>query len=133
MSEETQTVTDVISNEDKELLEKKFINPHTVDRQPDDRCVVSECRAILIENGLAIKVKEAYDTDSDICMAKSSSPEAQRDILNRYWMHQLLSSPIPSVEQRFALISDGTIDDWLRLFRQIAIPFILENDLPKVI
>ena len=132
MSEETQTVTDVISKEEQEELKKMMVNPHDIERKPDDRCVVSECRAILVENGLANKI-DAFDNDNDVMLAKPASPEAQRDILNRYWMHQLLSAPMPSVEQRFALISDGTIDDWLRLFRQVVMPYVLENDLPKVI
>ena len=36
MSEETQTVTDVISKEEQEELKKMMVNPHDIERKPDD-------------------------------------------------------------------------------------------------
>lgn len=102
-------------------------------RQEGERNLILEVRNALKEVGLQQKVKDCYDQDKEIIHAEDLNPEAQRYVLNHYWNLQLMSVATPSTDQRYCLVNDGTFDDWLRLFRQVIRPFLLEHDLPKVL
>jgi hypothetical protein len=57
-------------------------------------------------------------------------PNVQRFFLNKFFTTQLLMTTVNSSECRYCLINDGTIDDWIRLFKSKILPFLIENNLP---
>lgn len=101
-------------------------------RNQNDIDLILEVRQVLVSAGLLMKVIEAYDSDRFIIEAMDKGPEVQRFLLNRYWSQQLMRSEKPSIEERASLIPNGEITDWLFLFKEKILPFILENKLPSM-
>jgi hypothetical protein len=101
-------------------------------REEGDTDLICACVDVLKESGLGQKIDIFLDNHNIISGIKLK-PEAQRFLLNQYWRVQLMSAPVSSTNERFNLIDTGTPSDWLRLFKQFIIPFIVEHDLPKVI
>jgi hypothetical protein len=95
-----------------------------------DPDLVNLVRAKLIEAGLLHAVQNNFDTNRFIIEANGKNSSAQRFLLNRFWNMQLMYSSKPSTEERYCLIPNGTVQDWLRLFEQKVLPFIIENGLP---
>lgn len=93
--------------------------------------LVLEVRNILAASGLLMKLPETYDNHRFILEAAGKPSSVQRFLLNRYWAAQLAMAPRPSVEERYCLIPNGAVADWLDLFRKKIVPFVLDNDLPK--
>jgi hypothetical protein len=107
---------------------------HYAQPTPDgDIDLVQEVRTRLLNSGLHSKVIEAYDNNRFIVEAENKISDVQRFLLNRYWNSQLMSCNKPSIEERYCLIPNGEIKDWLRLFEQKVLPFVIENELPSVL
>lgn len=92
--------------------------------------LVSEVRNILIEAGLGNILADTYDSHHFILEAVNKPSHVQRYFMNRYWNLQLMTIPSKSIEQRYCLIPNGEISDWLKLFKQSVIPFLIGNNLP---
>lgn len=56
--------------------------------------------------------------------------EVQRVNVNRFWNTQLMQSESETVDARFHLLPDGSIENWLIWFEKI-IKFIKDNGLPR--
>lgn len=54
-------------------------------------------------------------------------PNVQRFYMNKWFNTQLLSIEADSSAQRFCLVNDGTIADWLHLFKVKILPFLREH------
>lgn len=100
-------------------------------RTNDDIDLIQVVRNLLVNAG--ISTIQCYDNSKHIMEAKSKKPEIQRFLLNQYWNLQLLSTSANSINERFSLVPNGTIESWLKLFTQVVLPFIVKHDLPKVI
>lgn len=101
--------------------------------QPKDAADVDLIQAVrdhLNNSGLNNRVTAFYDSNRFIIEARDKNSNAQRFLLNRYWSLQLMTSPKPSTEERFCLIPNGTTEDWLKLFKNKVLPFVIENNLP---
>lgn len=94
--------------------------------------LVATVRTILQENGLGQNIL-AYDSNLHIQQAIGKNQEAQRYILNRFWNIQLLDCSDISIDERYCLIPNGTIQEWLNLFKTKVLPFCIKNNLPKAI
>lgn len=63
-----------------------------------------------------------------------STPEdVQRFLINRYWHLQLGNLPFNTMDQRYCLVPQGSIERWLELFDQMVAPCIVQNNLPQAI
>lgn len=102
----------------------------TAERQDGDADLVADVRTAMLSSGLLQLVVANYDNHPDILDAKTKRPEQQRFLLNRYFTLQLMTEPSKSIEQRFCLIPNGNLSDWLRLFNQKVLPFLVEHNLP---
>ena len=103
-------------------------------RQPrldTDIDLVQEVRERLVMSGLLQRTVNYYDNNHFIISAKDKTPEVQRFLLNRYWSHQLMRATRPSLDERYCLIPNGEVSDWLSLFTDKILPFIIENNLPS--
>jgi len=58
--------------------------------------------------------------------------EAEIRELNRYWRDQLAALHISTISARTCLVDDVTPKDWLRHFRTLVLPTIVNHDLPVV-
>jgi len=105
------------------------IQQYRQEKSADDIDLIAEVRGILISSGLFNKLA-AYDNNRFILEAKGKTSSAQRFLLNRFWSSQLSQAKKVSIEQRYSLIPNGEITDWLRLFKSCVLPFIIENNLP---
>jgi hypothetical protein len=105
-------------------------NEYFAERLQNDIDLVVTIGDLLIESGIKTeRVQDYYDAPL-IMDAGNKRPVVQRFLLNRYWTTQLLSLDINTVDIRFSLFNDGTIDDWLNVFKEITLPVILKNNLP---
>lgn len=109
------------------------IEQYHAERQPTDIDLVAEVRQSLISAGLSHEVIQAYDNNHYILDASNRTPEVQRHLLNRFWNLQLLSCPSVSIDERYCLIPNGSVVDWLRLFRERVLPFAIANRLPVIL
>lgn len=96
----------------------------------DDIDLIAEVRATLVAAGLGNKLAEAFDTNRFILEAAGKHSSVQRYFMNRYWGQQLLYAKVQSIDERYCLLPNGTIQDWLNLFQQKILPFVIANDLP---
>lgn len=94
--------------------------------------LVAEVRQILIESGQAGQL-EHFDNHPRIQQAKDKHSDVQRFCLNQFWTIQLGDCEKPSFNERSYLIPHGEKTEWLKLFRQGVLPFIIDQDLPKQI
>lgn len=63
-----------------------------------------------------------------------STPEdIQRFLINRYWHLQLGTLPFNTMDQRYCLVPNGTIDRWLQLFDEMVAPLVVQHNLPPAI
>lgn len=102
-------------------------------RKEHDIDLVQEVRDSMMSSGLGLKIPEAFNNSRFIIEAEGKAADVQRFLLNRYWNQQLMASAKQSMDERYCLIPDGTVEDWLKLFKQKVLPFVIENNLPIVI
>jgi hypothetical protein len=93
--------------------------------------LVSEVRRVLVEAGLNQLVEANYDNNRFIVDAANKPSSVQRFLLNRFWNYQLVSCEAVSIDERYCLIPNGTVQDWLKLFTEKVLPFAIANQLPK--
>lgn len=99
-------------------------------RTETDRNLILDVRQLLVDAGLGPYVTTNYDTHHFITSGIDKIPDVQRWCLNRYWHLQLMSTDATSVNERFCLIPNGTIDEWFDLFRKEVLPFVIRHSLP---
>lgn len=102
-------------------------------RQPNDLDLIAMVREELRQAGLELLIQANYDNHPRLINAKQRRPEVQRYELNRYWQLQLLATDAHSVEERFHLIPNGTVEEWFRLFKHKIVPFAVKHQLPRSI
>jgi hypothetical protein len=95
----------------------------------DDIDMISAVRDIMLANGLAPAINN-FNNHRFIKEAENKPSVVQRVLLNRYWSMQFMSCSIDASNQRFMLLPDGTITNWLQIFSDNLIPFILDQHLP---
>jgi len=94
--------------------------------------LVAEVRNRLISAGLLRQAEAFYDTHEHVIGAVNKESSVQRHLLNRYWNLQLSMCP-NNMDVRFYLVPNGKIEDWLRLFSESVMPFIVQNQLPRAV
>ena len=99
-------------------------------RGSTDIDLVAVVRQRLVTAGLEGLVVANFDTNHYIVEAANKRPDVQRYLLNRFWNLQLMSAPAISIEERYCLVPNGTVDEWLHLFDVKVLPFIVKNHLP---
>ena len=92
--------------------------------------LVSEIRTILIESGLAKEVAENFDTNGYVRDAINIPFDGQRFLMNRFWNLQLLQLGVTSIEERFCLLDEGTMKDWIQVFKDKIVTTLVSKRLP---
>lgn len=90
-------------------------------------------RDILIHSGRRDRIEQLFDTNTSIIYALDKGPKAQRDVLIAFWNLQFMGTACGGHEERACLSLPFNDEDWLRVFNDKLVPFILDNDLPKAL
>lgn len=77
-----------------------------------------------------IPILSDYFNKNDLMKKK---PNVQKFYLNKFFNIQLLQLDVNTSAERYCLITDGSIEDWINLFNSKIMPFLAEHDLPRVI
>lgn len=109
------------------------LSQYYVEKPKDDYDLITLVRTMLINSGLSVNAINYYDTHPLIIGSIGKISTVQRFNLNRFWSLQLMSTNSHSEEERYCLIPNGSIQDWLKLFESKVLPFIIQNSLPKAI
>ena len=119
----------------EQLIQNTPINPgieaYSRPRLDFEIDLIKDVRNLLVNAGLLNKVEAVYDTNRFIQNALHANAEVQRFALNRFWNLQLMQCSAQSTQERFCLISNGSVTDWFTLFREKVLPFIIANELPR--
>lgn len=103
-------------------------------REPGDFDFISEIRGLLIISGVTNECLEAFDSSKLIQDAVHMRPDAQRHLVNRFFRGQILSiRDFDTIGVRTCLIDGGEYSDWMRLFKESVVPFLIQNSLPKTL
>jgi len=121
-------MTETTLNQTKEAIEQ-----YDQDKPENDIDLIQTVRDILINVGLGPRLSDAFDSSKYIIDAIGRTSDIQRFLLNRYWELQLMSHDGNTMEERYCLIPNGTTEEWITLFKTKIVPFILDNNLPRVI
>jgi hypothetical protein len=115
-----------IAEINKTIMSQNYFKP----REQGEVNLVAEVRQILLDHGFGQKI-EIYDTNRMVADAADKCSAVQRFQLNRYFSMQLIMAARDSTEERFCLIPNGEVADWLALFKSKIVPFMIEADLPR--
>jgi hypothetical protein len=115
---------------ENKIVFESGVNQYNQAKPDGDIDLVEKVRELLIGAGLYQNVVNCYNTNHFIIEATGKTSEVQRYLLNRYWNIQLMTTTNPSIEERYCLIPNGQISEWLTLFQAKVLPFILVNNLP---
>ena len=105
----------------------------------DDTCLMTEVKKILSGFGVVCKYDsfDAYFSNVAAMLGVERfdmlSHEYQRMFMNRYWHGQLNSLTavgVNTIEERFCLVPNGDLSDWLNLFKLKVAPCAMVNALP---
>lgn len=103
-------------------------------REPGDFDFIAEIRTLLVINNASNECLQAFDTSRLIQDAVHMRPDAQRHLVNRFFRGQILSiRDVDTIGVRTCLIDGGEYSDWMRLFKDSVVPFLIQNSLPKVL
>lgn len=54
----------------------------------------------------------------------------QRFLINRYWRETLGALDVDTLNARYCLVQEGSVDDWVRAFREGVVKCIVANNVP---
>lgn len=108
---------------------KQYMTP----KETGDIDLVYNVRTLLIDSGIHKDAVSSFDNNKTIREASGKISTVQRLLLNRYWTVQLMSADKPSGDVRYCLLDSGDIGDWIKLFTDMVLPFVIANGLPKTL
>jgi hypothetical protein len=112
-----------------------LIQQYHSNKPEGDIDLISVVEKVFTTYGIQDKIP-VFRSHRHVIEAQNKSSVAQRWLLNNYFRLQILSVGTKSgslaspAEARYCLIDNGSIDDWIKLFNQNVMPFLLENKLP---
>lgn len=105
----------------------------TDERIVGDIDLIQCVRDIMIRSGLKEQVETLFNTDINIHYASDKRPDVQRQALSIFWGLQFMNTEQGGYEERACLNLPFTDEEWLRVFSEKLIPFIIDNKLPKTL
>lgn len=101
-------------------------------RLPDDYCFVTHIQTVMVTRGFSPETQTNFAEAKIVIDARQMRPIAQRVLMNRFFRTQMLSvRECDSINERSCLIDNGEYQDWMRLFEETVVPFLIQNCLPK--
>jgi len=93
------------------------------ERSPNEIDLLAVVSKDLKESGLFIIESHLQDyCETQGIVNKRAN--VQRFCMNKYFILVLMIYPENTMDQRYCLISDGTVENWLDLFRRKILPFL---------
>lgn len=108
---------------DESLTYRDRSEEYNSERSPNEVDLLAVVSKDLRESGLFIidsHLREYFESQGVV----NKKPNVQRFYLNKYFTLVLLVYPDNTMDQRYCLINDGTVEDWLDLFRRKVLPFL---------
>lgn len=100
-------------------------------RSEDDIDLVGSVATLLSTHALGHRVQE-FLSDPLIAESADKASHVQRFNLNRYFGMQLLRVEGQStLDERYCLIPNGEVKEWLNLFAAKVLPTLVAHDLPR--
>ena len=122
--------------EEQRSVRAKFLetaNQYDEVRHPEDLDLVAWVRNELFTAGLGQEAIQGFDTSPTIQTASMKRPEVQRYMLNKFLNLQLMMYASESINERFCLVPNGQITEWMTLFKNSVLPFLVAKRLPMMI
>lgn len=92
--------------------------------------LVNEVNQLLIESGLVKEAQENFISKPSIVSIKDCDFMIQMDVLNTFWRIQLSRFGAESQNARYCLVDRAEPKQWLKLFKDAVLPFIISKNLP---
>lgn len=102
-------------------------------REDGEIDLIASCRQLLVDSGLIQNAESSFDTSQHIKIAQGANSLAQRYCLNTFWRIQLMRLPCDTQRERFCLLDEGPVENWLRIFEEAIMPVVRLHNLPKSI
>lgn len=102
-------------------------NVFSEERQPGDLDLVQEITKMMEEGGHPAPYN--WQANAIIEQALLAAPKLQRFLINRFWRTRLGNCAQSTMTERFCLIEDGSIDEYLQVFRTGVLPTVIEMAL----
>jgi len=99
-------------------------------RGEEEKSLIEEVIILLKKYQFTSEQINVFVNDKLVVSCENKVFEVQRINLNRFWNLQLMQSEKETIEIRYNLLHDGSIENWLKWFEKI-VPFIKDNNLPK--
>lgn len=96
---------------------------------------MSRTVAELVKERLALQAPELAKRWESIYIQsrpndRELTPSLQIEAVNHFWRVQLGSLDVNTIDERECLVSDATVNDWIRNFEECVIPTIVKHGLP---
>lgn len=115
--------------------EIKTFDPFTTPARDGEVNMVLAVQDHLMLGGVPAQCQLFYQNHPDINMVRGLCFEAQRFVLNQFWMLQLQKvqneKKISTIDHRFCLLEEGTPEQWLKNFHEMIVTFAAEHALPS--
>ena len=92
--------------------------------------LVNEVHNLLCVSGLVKESEENFISRPSIESVKDSNFIIQINALNTFWRIQLSRYGAESQQARYCLVDDAEPKQWLKLFKDAVLPFIISKNLP---
>ncbi len=92
--------------------------------------LVNEVHNLLCQSGLTKESESNFISVPSIAAARESNFIAQMAILNTFWRIQLSRYGAQSQQARYCLVDEADAKQWLKLFKEAVLPFIISKNLP---
>lgn len=92
--------------------------------------LITEVHKLLCQSGLNKASEDFFINVPTIVAAKDSNFIVQMATLNTFWRIQLSLFGAQSQQARYCLVDEAEPKQWLKLFKDAVLPFIISKNLP---
>lgn len=95
--------------------------------------LITETADLLRSVGLVKECEQVFLTNPAIVACVDSPEYIQVKVLNYFWRVQLSQFGKDSMQARYCLVDEADAKQWIKLFQDTVLPFIVEKNLPTII
>jgi hypothetical protein len=92
--------------------------------------LVNEVHNLLCSSGLVKESESNFISEPTIAAIRESNFIVQMATLNTFWRIQLSRFGSESKQARYCLVDEADAKQWLKLFKEAVLPFIISKNLP---
>lgn len=92
--------------------------------------LISEVHKLLCDSGLRKESENYFLSYHSIVFVKDKNFMLQMEQLNMFWRIQLSKFGVESQQARYCLVDNAEPKQWIKLFKDAVLPFIISKSLP---